>query len=49
MARENRRWAWRSRLTDVSVGFARFPLAVIPAGLLTLYKLATDSPGGNRA
>ena len=45
MAKQNRRWSWRSWLPDVGAAFSRFPLAVILAALLTLYKLSTDSPG----
>ena len=45
MAKQNRRWSWRSWLPDVGAAFSRFPLAVILAGLLTLDKLSTDSPG----
>lgn len=45
MAEQNRRWSWRNWLPDVGVAFSRFPFAVILAGLLTLEKLSTDSPG----
>ena len=45
MAKQNKRWSWRSWLPDVGAAFSRFPLAVILAGLLTLDKLSTDSPG----
>src|SRR5437899_1142298 len=45
MAKQNRRWSWRSWLPDLGAAFSRFPIAVILAGLLTLEKLSTDSPG----
>jgi hypothetical protein len=45
MAAGHRLWSWRSWLPDISAAFARFPLAVILAGALTLYKLSVDSPG----
>jgi hypothetical protein len=40
MTDETRRWRWRDWLPDVSAAFARFPLAVILAGALTLFKLS---------
>jgi Domain of unknown function (DUF4153) len=40
-----RSWSWRSRLPDLSAAIARFPLAVVIAGLLTLYLLYYSPTG----
>jgi len=39
MAEARRRWSWRSWLPDVSAALSRFPLGVLLAGFLTIYKL----------
>lgn len=38
------RWSWRSWLPDVSAALSRFPLAVLLAAFLTIYKLWADIP-----
>ena len=44
MTEARRRWSWRSWLPDMSAAVSRFPLAVLLAGFLTIYKLWADSP-----
>lgn len=44
MTHDTRRWRWRDWLPDVSAAFARFPLAVILAAVLTLFKLSAADP-----
>jgi hypothetical protein len=44
MTEATRRWSWRSWLPDMSAAISRFPLAVLLAGFLTIYKLWADSP-----
>ena len=39
MAEARQRWSWRSWLPDVSAAVSRFPLGVLLAGFLTIYKL----------
>ena len=39
MAEARRRWSWRSWLPDMSAAVSRFPLGVLLAGFLTIYKL----------
>jgi len=43
MAEARRRWSWRSWLPDVGAAFSRFPLAVLLAAFLTLFKLWADN------
>ena len=44
MTEATRRWSWRGWLPDMSAAVSRFPLAVLLAGFLTIYKLWADSP-----
>jgi hypothetical protein len=44
MAEVRRRWSWRSWLPDIGAAFARFPLAVLLAGFLTIFKLWANNP-----
>ena len=39
MTEATRRWSWRSWLPDMSAAVSRFPLGVLLAGFLTIYKL----------
>jgi len=43
MAEARRRWSWRNWLPDVGAAFSRFPLAVLLAAFLTLFKLWADN------
>ena len=44
MAEARRRWSWRSWLPDIGAAFSRFPLAVLLAGFVTVFKLWVDNP-----